>query len=95
MMPVRPTWKVLTTPKSVTIQSEIMDDMPTPIQNPAPLGTPVSVQGGAWLKLIEMMEHRCYLPLHSLLPNHSHWCQEFCLLHHQERMGRMWTEEVH
>ena len=47
MMPVRPTPKVLTTPKSVTIQSEIVDDMPAPIQNPTPVGTPVLVQGGA------------------------------------------------
>ena len=50
MMPARPTPKVLTTPKSVTIQSEIVDDMPAPIQNPTPKGTPVSMQGGAWPK---------------------------------------------
>ena len=42
-MPARPTPKVLTSLKSVTIQSEIVDDMPAPIQNT----TPVSVQGGA------------------------------------------------
>ena len=30
--PARPTLKALTTPKSVTIQSESMDDMPAPIQ---------------------------------------------------------------
>ena len=47
MMPVRPTPKLLITLKSVTIQSDIVDDMPTPIQNPTPVGTPVSVQGGA------------------------------------------------
>ena len=41
MMPTRPTPKVLTTPKSVAIQSEIVDDMPAPIQNPTPVGTPV------------------------------------------------------
>ena len=44
---VRPTPKALTIPKSVTIQSEIVDDMPAPIQNPNPMGTPVSGQGGA------------------------------------------------
>ena len=38
-IPARPTPKVLTTLKSVTIQSEIVDDMP-----------PVSMQGGAWPK---------------------------------------------
>ena len=47
-MPARPSPRVLTTPKSVTIQSEIVDD--TPIQSPTPMGTPVSVQGGAWPK---------------------------------------------
>ena len=45
--PARPTPKELTTPKLVTIQSEIVDDMPTPNQNPTPMGTQVSVQGGA------------------------------------------------
>ena len=49
-MPVRPTPKVLTTPKSVKIQSENVDDMPTPIPNPTLMGTPVSVHGGAQLK---------------------------------------------
>ena len=44
------TLKVLTTPKSVTIWSDPMDDIPAPIQNPTPLETPVLVQGGAWLK---------------------------------------------
>ena len=39
MMPVRPTPKVLTTLKSVTIQSETVDGMPAPIQNPTPIGT--------------------------------------------------------
>ena len=43
MMPARPIPKALTTPKSVTIQSEIVDDMPVPIQNHTPMGTPVSV----------------------------------------------------
>ena len=48
--PARPTPRVLTTPKSVTVQLEILDDMPAPIQNPTPMGTLVSVQGGAWPK---------------------------------------------
>ena len=47
MMPARPTPKELTTSKSVTIQSEIVDDMPTPNQNPTMMGTQVLVQGGA------------------------------------------------
>ena len=47
MTPARPTPRVLTTLKSVTIQSEIVDDMPAPIQNPTLVGTPVLVQGGA------------------------------------------------
>ena len=49
-MPARPTPRVLTTPKSVTVQSEIVDDMPAPNQNPTLVGTPVLVQGGAWPK---------------------------------------------
>ena len=48
--PARPTPKAQITPKSVTIQSEPMDEMPAPIQNPAPIEMLVSVQGGAWLK---------------------------------------------
>ena len=47
MMSDRPTPRVLTTLKSVTIQSEIVDDMPALIQNPTLVGTPVLVQGGA------------------------------------------------
>ena len=46
-MLARPTPKVLTTPKSVKIQSETVNDMPTPIPNPTMMGTPVSVHGGA------------------------------------------------
>ena len=34
-------------PQSVTIQSEPMEAMPAPIPNPTPMGTPVSVHGGA------------------------------------------------
>ena len=56
----RPTPKVLATPKSVKIQSETVNDMPTPISNPTPMETPVSVHGGAWPKLIEWMEHPYY-----------------------------------
>ena len=48
--PTRPTPKVLPTPKSVKIQPETVDDIPTPILNPTPMGTPVSVHGGAWPK---------------------------------------------
>ena len=46
----RPTPKVLTTPKSVKIQSETVNDMPIPIPNPTTMGTPVLMHGGAWLK---------------------------------------------
>ena len=46
-MPTRPTLKALTTPKSVKIKSETVNDMPTPIPNPTTMGTPVSVHGGA------------------------------------------------
>ena len=48
--PARPTWKALSTPKLVTIQSEPMNDMPAPIPNPTPIGTPVLVHGRAWSK---------------------------------------------
>ena len=47
MTPARLTPQVLTTPKSVTIRSENVDDMPAPNQNPTLVGTPVLVQGGA------------------------------------------------
>ena len=46
-MLARPTPKVLTPPKSVKIQSETVNDMPTSIPNPTPMGTPVLVHGGA------------------------------------------------
>ena len=48
--PARPAPKTLTTPKSVRIQSETANNMPTPISNPTSMGTPVSVHGGAWPK---------------------------------------------
>ena len=53
-MPIRPTPKALTAPKSVKIQSESMDDMLAPILNPTLMGTPVLVQGGAWPKTHRM-----------------------------------------
>ena len=46
-MPTRPTPKAVTTPKSVKIQSETVNDMLTPIPNPTMMGTPVSVHGRA------------------------------------------------
>ena len=46
-MLTRPTPKTLTTPKSVTIQSETVNEMPTPILNPTMMETPVTVHGGA------------------------------------------------
>ena len=48
--PARPSPKALTTQKSVTIQSEPMEDMLAPIPNPTAIGTPVLVHGGAWTK---------------------------------------------
>ena len=42
--------KALTTPKSVTIQSESIDDMPAPIPNATPIGMPVLVHGRVWPK---------------------------------------------
>ena len=56
-MPARPTPKVLTSAKSVKIQSETVNDMPTPIPNPTLMGTPVSVHGGAQPKTHRWMEH--------------------------------------
>ena len=50
-MLARPTPKALTTPKSVTIQSESMDVQPAPIPNLTPMGMSVLVQGGAQLKI--------------------------------------------
>ena len=68
-MPARPTPKVLTTPKSVRIQSETVNDMLTHISNLTPMGTPVSVHGGAQLKT-----HRADgipLALPTIIPSHS------------------------
>ena len=48
--PTRPTPKALNPPKSVKMQSETVNDMPTPILNPTMMGAPVSVHGGAQLK---------------------------------------------
>ena len=56
MTPIRPTPQVLTTLKSVTIQPEIVDNMPAPIQNRSLVGTPVLVQGGAQPKTHQMDE---------------------------------------
>ena len=96
-MPIRSTLKALTTPKSVTIRSDPMDDIPAPIQNPTPIVTPVSMQGGAWLK-IHRVDGTPLLPL-TALPSPSQpqplVPRRILLLHHWERMGWMWTEEVH
>ena len=43
----RHTPKILATPKSVRIQSEIVSDMTIPDSNPAPIRTPIMVHGGA------------------------------------------------
>ena len=45
--PARPTPKALTTPKSVTIQSQPTDAMLAPIPNPTLMITPILVHGGA------------------------------------------------
>ena len=98
-MPIRSTLKALTTPKSVTIRSDPMDDMPAPIQNPTPMETPVLVQGGAQLKT-HQMDGTPLLPP-TALPSPSQ-PQPLVLrrilsflLHCQERTGRMWIEKVH
>ena len=65
----RPTPKVVAMPKSVTIQSEKANDMPTPISNPTLMGTPVSVHGRARPKT-----HRADgmpLALPTVIPSHS------------------------
>ena len=49
-MPIGSTPKALTTPKSVTIQSDPVDDIPALFQNPTPMAMLVLVQGGAWPK---------------------------------------------
>ena len=49
--PTRPTPKVLTTPKSVRIQSETVNDMSAPISTS--MGTPVLVHGGAQPKRVD------------------------------------------
>ena len=48
--PARLIPRTLTTPKSVRILSETVSDMPFPNPEPNPMGTPVLVHGGAWLK---------------------------------------------
>ena len=74
-MPTRPTPKVLTTPKSVKIQSETENDMLTPIPNPTIMGTPVSVHGGAWPKTHGVDGTPLIPPQHSLLLlNCNRWC---------------------
>ena len=48
--PARPTPQGQITPKSMTIWSEPMDEMPAPVPNPTLIRMPVLVQGGAWPK---------------------------------------------
>ena len=69
-MPARHTLKALTTPKSVTIQSEPMDLMPAPIQNPTPIGMPVSAQGGARPKTHRADGTPLFPPIALLSPSH-------------------------
>ena len=67
--PARPTPKTLTTPKSVRIHSETVNDMPSPNLEPTLMGTPVLVHGGARLKT-----HRADgmpLALPTVNPSHS------------------------
>ena len=45
--PARHTPRRLATPKSVRIQSEVVNDMTAPDSDPTPMGTPVMVHGGA------------------------------------------------
>ena len=93
--PARPTPKALTTPMSVMIQSESMDDMLAPIPNPNLMGMPVSVHGGAQLKT-HRVDGTPLLPPTSL-PSPSQPQQlvpRKILLHHWERTGRRWIKEV-
>ena len=46
-MPSRHTPRGLATPKSVRIQSEVVNDMTAPDSDPTPMRTPVMVHGGA------------------------------------------------
>ena len=82
-MLTRPTPKALTTPKSVKIQSEMENDMLTPIPNRTTIGTPVLVYGGAQLETHRVDGTPLIPPQHSLLLlNHNCWCrEEYFLLH--------------
>ena len=71
--PARPTPKVLATLKSVRIQSETANDMPTPLSNPTPMGTPVLVHGGAQPKT-HSVDGRPLLP--TTLPSSSPPCPQ-------------------
>ena len=68
-MLARPTPKVLAMPKSVRIQSETANDMPTPISNLTLMGTPVLVHGGAQPKT-HRVDGSPLLP--TALPSNSH-----------------------
>ena len=67
--PAGPTLKTMTTPKSVRIQSETVNDMPSPNPEPTPMGTPVLVHGGAWLKTHRVDGMPLALP--TVNPSHS------------------------
>ena len=67
--PTRPTPKTMTTPKSVRIQSETVNDMPSPNPEPTPMGTPVLVRGGAQPKTHRANEMPLALP--TVIPSHS------------------------
>ena len=86
-MPARPTPKVLTTPKSVKIQSETVNDMPTPIPNSTL--TPVLVHGGTQPKTHRVdgtpSSHPSALPS----PSQPQPREEYFPLHHRRRMGRI------
>ena len=56
-MPARPAPKVLTTPRSVKIQSETVNDMLTPIPTPPQWGHLFLCMEGPSQKLIDWMEH--------------------------------------
>ena len=94
MAPARPTPKELTTPKSVTIQSENMDDIAAPNQNPTPMGTPVSRQGGAWPKT-HRKDGTPLLPPTALPPPPQPQPLVPRRILSSISMGRIWIEEVH
>ena len=87
--PARFTPKRLARPKSVRIQSDIMNDLPVTEPDPTPMKTPVVVHGGARPKTPRMEGTPLAPIIKPLIPTHSlQPLEEYFLLHQWERMGR-------